>query len=64
MDSKSRLAETAARVRDLTPARVSELTGIKSRRLARFTNQPESITFTELMRIRAAIDSEELPSAQ
>lgn len=47
--------ETALRVRDLTPAKVSELTGIKQRRLARFVNDPGSLTYPELARIKVAI---------
>lgn len=55
--NESKLQETAMRVRDLTPARVSELTGISKGKLARFVNAPRSVTFVELARIREALAS-------
>jgi len=55
MLDKERLQETAMQVRDLTPATLSELTGIPQRRLARFVNNPESVTFPELTRIENAL---------
>lgn len=57
MLNKDRLQETAMRVRDLTPERIAELTGMKQRRIAHFVNEPESVTFPELERIRRAVDS-------
>lgn len=52
---KNKLQETAMKVRDLTPARIAELTGIKQRRVARFVNDPESVTMPEYERIKLAI---------
>jgi len=55
MLDKAKLEETAMRVKDLTPEKVSELTGIKPRRLSNFVSRPESVTFVELDRIRLAL---------
>lgn len=56
-DSRTRLEDTALRVKELTPAMVSELTGISKGKLSRFVNAPQSITFVELSKIREALAS-------
>jgi len=58
-----KLQETAMRVADLTPARIAELTGIKQRRIAHFVNEPGSVTFVELERIRRAVTTCEAADA-
>lgn len=55
MLNKERLQETAMRVRDLTPARVAELTGMPPRKVARFVNDPESVTMPEYERIKKTV---------
>jgi hypothetical protein len=55
VDQQSKLEEVARRVRDLTPARVAEWAELRPRKVSRFVNAPQSITYVELERIKAAI---------
>ena len=55
MLNTEKLQELAFRVKETGTERLSELTGIRSRRLARFVSQPGSLTFPELEKVKAAL---------